>query len=98
MHALSAQLASATAQRDWARLGAAARALPDLLRELAARGPLGAAEQDALAQLRRAHEQAEAACANAAGELGPRLEEMRRNKQGWIAYALETGHTDGDRK
>lgn len=98
MHALSAQLTSATAQRDWDRLGVAARALPAVLRELAAQGPLRAAEQDALAQLRRAHEEAEAACANAAGELGPRLDEMRRNKQGWIAYALETGNTAGDRK
>jgi hypothetical protein len=98
MQALSAQLATATAARDWDRLAAAARALPAALSELAAHGPLRATEQAALAQLRRAHEDAEAACAHAAGELGPRLDEMRRNKQGWIAYALEATHTAGDRK
>jgi hypothetical protein len=97
MLALSAQLTSAVAAGDWDRLDAAARALPAALQALAAQGPLGAAERKALAQLRAAHDQAEAACAQAVSELGPRLDEMRRNKQGWIAYALESGHTAGDR-
>jgi hypothetical protein len=97
MHALSTQLTNAVAGRDWHGVAACARALPAALRELAAQGPLRPAERQALAQLRAAHDEAQAACTHAVRELGPRLDEMRRNKQGWIAYALEAGHTAGDR-
>lgn len=96
MLALSAQLTGAVAAGDWDRLDAAARALPAALQALAAQGPLNAAERKALAQLRAAHDAAETACAQAVNELEPRLDEMRRNKQGWIEYALESGHAAGD--
>lgn len=91
LHAIGAELAAAGAARDWTRLDAAARALAPQLAALAESGPWSAAERAALAQLRASHGQAAAACAGAVQALGSRLEEMRTNKEGWIAYALGGG-------
>lgn len=88
LRGIGAELAAAGAARDWARLDAAARALAPQLAALAASGPWSAAEGAALAQLRAGHDQAAAACAGAVEALATRLEEMRTNKEGWIAYAL----------
>jgi hypothetical protein len=77
------------AARDWAGLGQAARALGTQLPALAAAGRWNAAERGALAQLRDAHDQAALACADAVRELEQRLDDMRANKEGWIAYALD---------
>lgn len=96
MRTLGAQLTAAAAAADWERLQAAAQALPAALRALAGAGPLDAAERQALARLREAHRQAAAACARAAQALALRLDEMRDNKEGWIAYAL-TGEHDADK-
>jgi hypothetical protein len=89
---LAAHLDSATAARDWDRLATAVRALPAALRGAAAHGQLGATERHALEQLRSAHEAARAACADAARDAAAQLDEMQRNRLGWIAYALEAGH------
>lgn len=88
MQKLGEQLAAAAAAAQWDQLQAVVQALPAQLRALAARGPLDAAERQALARLRHAYQQAEAACARAGETLALRLEEMRNNKEGWIAYAL----------
>jgi hypothetical protein len=85
---LRAALADAGAQRDWDRLGALAGALAPRLAALAAAGPWHASELAALAQLRAAHEQAALACSDALGALERSLDDMRANKEGWIAYAL----------
>jgi hypothetical protein len=85
---IGAEFTAAGAARDWARLDAAARALAPQLAALAASGPWSAAERAALTQLRTGHDQAAAACAGALDALGSLLEEMRTNKEGWIAYAL----------
>ena len=90
LQAMRAELADATAARDWDRVGAAVRALPATLQALRGR-PLGAAERGALAQLRAAHDEAARACGDAARELGARLDEMHSNKEGWMAYALASG-------
>lgn len=88
--ALGADLAAAAASGDWSRLEALERTLASRLPALAARGPWSASERDALARLRAQHDAAEAACGGAALALAARLDEMRTNKEGWIAYALES--------
>jgi len=88
-HALAAELSAASNAGDWARLGQAARALPDKLKSLAAAGALSPAERKALTQLRAAYERAQAACGRAARELSTRMDEMHRNKEGWMAYAID---------
>lgn len=85
---IGAELAAAGAARDWTRLDAATRALAPQLSALAASGPWNAGERAALAQLRAGHDEAAAACADALEALRSRLEEMRTNKEGWIAYAV----------
>ena len=85
---LTAEFSGAGAAADWERLGTAARLLGAQLSTLAAQGPWSSAERSALALLRAAHAEAMAACAQALDALGARLDEMRSNKDGWIAYAL----------
>jgi hypothetical protein len=87
--AIGADLKAASAACDWERLAALATALPARLAALAAAGPLAPAERRALAQLRSAYDQAEAACGQAARDVGARLDEMHNNKEGWMAYALD---------
>lgn len=90
IRALGAQLDTAAAARDWSALDVHARALGQRLSALAASRPWSAAERAALAQLQAAHGAAAAACDGAAEALSLRLEDMRTNKEGWIAYTLET--------
>ena len=85
---LAAALVQSGAARDWERLGALVHALAPQLAALKARGPWNDRELAALAQLRTAHDNAAAACAEALEALGARLADMRNNKDGWIAYAL----------
>jgi hypothetical protein len=85
---LRAALADASARRDWDRLGATVHMLAPRLTALAAAGPWNAAELAALAQLRTAHDQAALACDDAVRALAQNLDDMRTNKEGWIAYAL----------
>jgi hypothetical protein len=86
---LGAARPAAAAGADWERLDPAVRLLGPQLEQLAAQGPWSAAERDAQVLLRAAHAQAMAACAQALGQLGERLDAMGANKAGWIAYALD---------
>jgi hypothetical protein len=79
---------AAAAREDWDGLGEQARALSPLLRALAVHGPWNALERAALERVRAQHDAAALHAAAAARALEPRLEEMRANKDGWIAYAL----------
>jgi hypothetical protein len=81
-------LQAAAARSDWDKLGEQARALIPALRALAARGPWTTSERAALERLRAQHDAAAAGAATAARALESRLEEMRANKDGWIAYAM----------
>jgi hypothetical protein len=85
---LRAALADAGTRRDWDRLSACVDGLAPRLAALAAAGPWNAAELAALAQLRAAHDQAALACGEAVRALAQNLDDMRTNKEGWIAYAL----------
>jgi hypothetical protein len=86
-------LQAAAARADWTALGVQARALAPALLALAARGPWSAAERAALQRLRGQHDVAAAAAAGATRALGARLDELRTNKDGWIAYAM---HSDAE--
>jgi hypothetical protein len=81
-------LQAAASREDWDRLGEQARALLPALRALAALGPWTASERVALERVRTQHDAAAHGVAAAARALEPRLEEMRANKDGWIAYAM----------
>jgi hypothetical protein len=83
-------LQDAAARQDWDRLGEQARALFPALHALAAQGPWNAGERAALERVRTQHDAAAHDVAAAARALEPRLEEMRANKDGWIAYAMHS--------
>jgi len=88
-------LRAAAHQADWERLGEHARALAPQLRALAARGPWNPAERAALQRLRGAHDDAARAAAAAADALAVRLEALRNNKDGWLAYAMHGDTVSG---
>jgi hypothetical protein len=77
----------------WEQVAQMTRALAPQLDALAARGPLTVAERAALQRLREAHDHAAEAVAAAARALKTRMDDMRANKDGWIAYAM---HNPGD--
>lgn len=83
-------LQAAAAGADWTRLSDQASALAPALQALAARGPWSAAERGALQRLRSQHDAAAQAAASATRALGARLDELRANKDGWIAYAMHS--------
>jgi hypothetical protein len=85
---LGAQLDDAATRADWDLLERAVRELAGQLRALAVKGPWSAAERAALRRLRAIHDRAAQACAGAAAGLQARMDEMRDNKEGWMAYAL----------
>jgi hypothetical protein len=88
-------LQDAAARQDWDRLGEQARALFPALNALAAQGPWTAGERAALERVRAQHDTAAREVAAAARALEPRLEEMRANKDGWIAYAMHSETESG---
>jgi hypothetical protein len=87
---IAESLRSAADGAAWEQLAAMTRSLAPQLDALAARGPLSSAERAALQRLREAHDYAAGAVAAAADALHGRLEDMRANKDGWIAYAMHS--------
>lgn len=92
---LAHEIGAASAGDDWPALAASSRTLASRLLALHAQGPWSRSEREALATLGSVHAQAEERCAQATASLGERLRDMRDNKEGWIAYALD-GETDLD--
>lgn len=90
---LGEAMQAAAVREDWDGLGEHTRALSPLLRALAAHGPWNAAERVLLERVHAQHDAAALRANVAARALEPRLEEMRANKDGWIAYAL---HNDAE--
>jgi hypothetical protein len=88
-------LQAAGAAGDWQRLGEQVRALQGQLRTLAASGPWNPAERAALQRLRQSHDTAARRVASAAQELEQRLDALRTNQEGWIAYAMHSENDDG---
>jgi len=92
---LGNSLQDAAAREDWNGLGEQALALLPALRALAAQGPWNAGERATLERVRVQHDAAAHHVAAAARALEPRLEEMRANKDGWIAYAMHSETESG---
>jgi hypothetical protein len=88
-------LQDAAARADWNGLGEHARGLFPALHALAAQGPWSAGERAALERVHAQHDAAARHVAAAARALEPRLEEMRANKDGWIAYAMHSETESG---
>jgi hypothetical protein len=84
----AASLRSAADGAAWEQVAQMTRALAPQLDALAARGPLTAAERAALQRLREAHDHAFDSVAAAAQALKSRMDDMRANKDGWIAYSM----------
>jgi hypothetical protein len=93
---LGAELVAAASGADWDRLERAVRELARQLQALAVKGPWSAAERAALQRLRAAHGLAAQASAAAADDLQTRMDEMRDNKEGWMAYALAGATEPGE--
>ena len=90
---LGEAMQAAASRDDWDGLSEHTRALSPLLRALGAHGPWNTAERVLLERVHAQHDAAALRAAAAARALEPRLEEMRANKDGWIAYAL---HNDAE--
>jgi len=93
---LGAQLDAAASGADWDALARAVHGLARQLQALAVKGPWSAAERAALRRLRASHERAAQAGAAAAAGLQARMDEMRDNKEGWMAYALAGATEPGE--
>lgn len=87
---MAQQLNAATAASDWPALAALNTLMGATLPQLAAQGKWTAAERAALAALRDLHLAAVAQVDGAAVELGQRLQDMTNNREGWLAYALDS--------
>ncbi|MFC3378446.1 hypothetical protein ACFOLJ_21720 [Rugamonas sp. CCM 8940] len=75
---------------DWGAMATLNTMMASALPQMAAQGGWTAAERAALAALRQLHEQAVQRCDKATSDLGQQLHEMQANKEGWLAYALDS--------
>lgn len=82
-------LRSAADGAAWEQVAQMTLALAPQLEALSAGGPLSGAERAAMLRLREAHDHAYDAVAAAARSLKQRMDDMRSNKEGWIAYAMQ---------
>ncbi|WP_332856671.1 hypothetical protein [Duganella sp. S19_KUP01_CR8] len=87
---MAQKMSAAVAAQDWKMLAAMNTLMTTALPQMAAQGQWSSSERAALAALRQIHEQAVRACDTAAGDLERRLHEMQANKEGWLAYALDS--------
>ena len=93
---MAARLNSASLGERWDLLERAVGELGPQVQALAAHGPWNAPERAALLRLRAAHDAAAHATADAAAGMQARLDGMRDNKEGWMAYALAGELEPGD--
>ena len=92
---LARRLESAAAAADWAALARADADVAAALAGLPAQGLAAAADRVALERLQAAHRAAARRCDDACAELEDRLGELTRNKDGWMAYAINDGQEQG---
>lgn len=87
---MTQKMSAAIAAADWKTLAAINTLMATALPQMAAQGKWSGAELAALSALRQMHEQAVKRCNLATDELGRRLQEMQANREGFVAYALES--------
>ncbi|SHN10395.1 hypothetical protein SAMN05192549_104324 [Duganella sacchari] len=91
---MTQKMSAAIASEDWKTLAAINTLMVATLPQLVAQGPLSAAERAALSALHQMHNEAVRRCNLATDALGRKLQEMQANKEGWLAYALDSEHAD----
>jgi hypothetical protein len=88
---LAQGLRDAVRAQDWAALTRYDQVVSALLSELVDHGALlSSTERTALADLALAHKQGRVECANATELLSRHIDHLLSNKDGWLAYALNS--------
>lgn len=90
---LAQQLVAAAQARDWEMLRALDQEMTIWLQTCRTNGWTDR-ERAAFARLQAAHRQARELCAQAADRLALQLSDMRTNKEGWMAYAEASAHSE----
>jgi hypothetical protein len=91
---MARKMSAAIAAEDWKLLAAMNTLMAATLPQMAAQGAWSGVERAALSALHQVHREAVGHCDLAAEDLGRRLNEMQANKEGWLAYALDSEHAD----
>jgi len=91
---LAQKMSAAIASEDWRALAAINTLMSSSLPLMAAQGKWNVGERAALSALRQLHQEAALRCNRATTELGQRLKDMQTNKEGWLAYALNSEHLE----
>ncbi|TFW20403.1 hypothetical protein [Duganella callida] len=91
---MTQKMSAAIASEDWKTLAAINTLMASTLPQMAAQAPWSNAERAALVALRQMHNEAVQRCNLATDALGRKLQEMQANQEGWLAYALESAHTE----
>lgn len=84
---IARNLLNASQRGDWTLLQSVDRQLADLLIRRTEWGQWSQQEMMALATVQRAHEQARERCVAETEAMRTRLDQMREQKAGWMAYA-----------
>lgn len=87
---MAQKMSAAIASEDWKMLAAINTLMGTVLPQMSAQGEWSGPERAALSALRQMHEQAVKLCNQATDELGLRLQEMQANREGFLAYAIES--------
>ncbi|MET0268715.1 MAG: hypothetical protein ABW202_24255 [Duganella sp.] len=87
---LAQKMNAATAAEDWKMLAALNTLIASTLPQMAAQGAWSSAEQAALSALHRMHQEAARRCDLATIDIGRKINDMQANKEGWMAYALDS--------
>ena len=91
---MAKKMNAAIAAEDWKLLAAMNTLVASTLPQMAAQGKWSGAERAALSALHQVHQEAVRRCDLATADLGRRLHDMQANKEGWLAYALDSEHAD----
>jgi hypothetical protein len=87
---LAQQLSAATAAADWPAVAACYSLLHSVLPQLAQQAPWTPAELAALSALRELHQATVAKVDVATAAAGQHLQQLQDNREGWLAYALDS--------
>lgn len=85
---IARNLLKASERGDWTLLQSVDRQLADLLTRRTEWGQWSQQEMMALATVQRAHEQARERCVTETEAMRTRLNQIREQKAGWLAYAM----------
>jgi hypothetical protein len=85
---IARNLMKASERGDWTLLQSVDRQLAELLTRRTEWGQWSQQEMMALAAVQRAHEQARERCVTETEAMRKRLSQIREQKTGWLAYAM----------